>query len=248
MNEVLAEFNVYRHNDADTVEGDLHELEKRHGAQLMALNEVTGDGPERGVSAFVKRMAWSAYQPREGRELALIWNPGIWRAEPFFGVRRISGSGPVKFTPPRHLIWQGLYHRPSGTRHLVYVTHVTQGYAKEGPDAPPAGAWRDEAAREALLRISATVANHMAEQDAYGFHHLLGDLNARQNNRDEWWYPHPLLEAAFVRDTQPKSIDYMLHSHMAATNGLTVVKRYAVDKGIDSDHPAQVKVVKLPKR
>jgi hypothetical protein len=190
-------------------------------------------------------MAWSAYQPREADELGLIWNPDVWRAEPLFGVRRISDRGPVKYLPPRFLIWQGLYHRPTQARHLFYVTHITQGYAKDDGEVPEA-AWRRQAARDALLRIAATTANHMAEQDAYAFHHLLGDMNARQNNASEWWYPHPLLESGFVRDTMPKSIDYMLHSRMADANGLRVVKRTSVHRGIDSDHDAQVKRIKLP--
>lgn len=240
----LVEYNVFRKNSAATVEGDLHQLVRDHAADLIAVNEASSATSDKGVDAFVDRIRWRAFQPREADELGILWNPDVWRAEPQFGVRRISDRGPVGYLPPRHLIWQGLVHRPTGTRHLVYCTHITQGYAKDDPELPH-GAWRDHAARTALLRIAATTATHMAELDQYQHHHLLGDLNARQNNRDEWWYPHPLLEAGWVRDTMPKSIDYVLHSHMAADNGLRVVKRYSTVKGMDSDHAAQVKRVRI---
>lgn len=251
MSIVVASYNVFRKNDADTVEGDLHELEKQHQAQLMALQEAHNDPDSggtagRGVASFVRRMGWSEYRPKEGRQLALIWNPDIWRAEPFFGVRKLSDKGPVKYTPPTHVIWHGLYHRPSQTRHLVYCAHVMRGYAKEGADAPQPQAWLDEAARSGLLRLLALSASHQLDQPGYAFHHLWGDLNARQNNRDRWWYPHPLLESLYERDTVPRSIDYMLHSHASTDAGLKVVKRYTVGSGggMDSDHAAQVKVMR----
>lgn len=242
----LAEYNVFRKNPAATIESDLSELIRVHGVDLIAVNEASSATSDPGVKRFVRRLAWHAYQPGEANELGILWNPDVWRAEALFGVRRISGRGPVAYLPARQLIWIGLVHRPTGTKHLVYCTHITGGYAKDDNAGLSHTAWRDVAARQALLRVAATTAAHMAEHDEYRFHHLLGDLNARQNNRDEWWYPHPLLESGFVRDTMPKSIDYMLHSHMAADAGLKVVKRTSVRKGMDSDHAAHLKTVSLP--
>lgn len=244
---VIGEYNVLRTNVADVVEEDLHQLEKDHDVQLLALCEANSRSADRGVDSFVSRMAWSAYQPKEAGELALCWNPDLWRAVPFFGVKRLSDQGPVKFTPPRFVIWQGLYHRPSQTRHLIYATHLTQGYAKTGADQPPAADWRDTAARTALLRLVALTASHMVDQPAFRYHHLAGDLNARQSNRDRWWYPHPVLESLWERDTVPPSLDYLMHSHASVDAGLKVVKRYRVGAagGMDSDHAAQIKQLRV---
>lgn len=237
-----AEFNVLFKNTPEVVEQDLHQLEKGTGAQLVALNEA-GPTVDKGVDAFVKRMAWQQLAPG-GVTNRILWNPDEWRAEPFFGHRRISDRGPTK-APPRSLVWQGLYHRPSKTRHLVYSTHVTAGYARED-GKPGSHGWRDVLAQQGLLRIAATVAEHAAERgEDFPYQHLWGDLNCGQRNRQEWWYPHPLLEAFFVRDTMPKAIDYMMHSHRAAAAGLKVGRRYSFDRGLDSDHRAQVKVHRL---
>lgn len=243
----MASYNVFRKLDADTVEGDLHQLQRQDDVDLMGLQEVQDvtASAGTGVRQYVDRMAWSSYIPKETRNLALIWNPDVWRAEPFFGVRKLSDKGPVKYTPPTWVIWHGLYHRPSQTRHLVYDTHVMRGYAKEAADAPQPQAWLDEAARLGLLRIVQLVASHMVDHGVFTYHHLLGDLNARQDNRARWWYPHPVLESLFARDTRPHSIDYMLHSHAAEDAGLRVVSRKVVDKGLDSDHAAQVKTMRV---
>lgn len=249
---VMASYNVFRKNDAATVSGDLNTLHKRHNVELAALQEAHND-PDSGGTAgdgvedFTHRMAWSSYKPREARQLAIVWNPDVWRAEPFFGVRKLSDKGPVKYTPPTHVIWHGLYHRPTQTRHLVYCAHIMRGYAKEGPEAPQPQAWLDEAARSGLLRLVQLSAAHQIDQPGYTFHHLAGDLNARQNNRDRWWYPHPVLESLYERDTVPRSIDYVMHSHASADAGLRVTKRYTVGDGggMDSDHAAQVKVMRV---
>lgn len=239
---VFGQLNVLFQNTDAQVQGDLQQLVDRERVSLLALNEA-GPTVDAGVDAFTEHNGWSEYRPKDAGSDRILWDPEVYKALPFFGARQLSDRGPAKYNPPRHLIWHGLQHRASGTRHLVYCTHLTAGYAD---DSKGLQAWRDQSTRVAVLRVLATTAGHMAEHSAYDFHHLLGDLNARQDDHSEWWYPAAALTSVWQPDTRPNRIDYVMHSRWSTARGLKVSRRYYVGRGIDSDHEAQIKVMELP--
>lgn len=232
----LCQLNVLHSLTPAQVQGDLEQLLTDEQPSLFALNEV-GPDVAPGVDAFVNLHGWVQYAPSVTSN-RLVWNPNVWRPTPVRGHRKLSEHGPTKVDPPTFLIWQGLEHQPSQTRHLVFCTHLTHGY--NNPDAP-FQAWRDATARQALLRVLGVTANAVVDHPDHTRHHLLGDLNARQELASPWWYPTPVLGSLWAPDAMPKRIDYMMHSRPSADLGLRVLRRYAVSKGIDSDHAAQVK-------
>lgn len=246
----FVEYNVLFRNKRATIAGDVERLARP--GRVLCLNEVSkGDTPPgRGVDDAVGKLGWEQWHEESG-DNRILWDPAVWASDGFRGNRQVGPSAKewgidAANNPPRWLLWQGLTHIESGTRHLFYCTHVTAGYAK------PEGAWsdrledyKDDSAMHHMLWVVSLVARHMLTQRHYTFHHLLGDLNSQQHNEAVWWYPARVLDGLFVPDTQPRSIDWMLHSHQSAAKGLKVKRRWSLGAkdGLHSDHRAQLKAV-----
>lgn len=244
--ETLCEYNVLFRNTRATIAGDVRELGGL--ASLLVLNEATPEGAGgKGVADGVRDLGWKLFTGERGDNV-IAWDPRVWQPDVFKGNRQVAPSAAewglpaARFNPPRYVLWHGFTHRATGTRHLVYGTHVTAGYARpEGQFSEGLEDYKDDSAMHHMLWLVSTVARHMLAHRDYEHHHLLGDLNAQQRKEGVWWYPARILDGLFVADTLPRSIDYVLHSHRSVASGLRVRKRWSAR--LHSDHPAHLKTV-----
>lgn len=234
---VLGTYNC-RFDVPDVVtQGDVVTLAET--ATLLVLTEARSPG----VTAGLAEVGWREFRSPRDSEVRIAWDPTYWAAiGDVFGEKLLHGHGPGKFLPARHLAWQGLLHKPSGTRHVAMGVHVTAGYAADAAHQ----AWRDWAARQALLGVVAKSAS-LIRQDGLQFHHLAGDLNAHRVKTGEWWYPVPILDSLYHPDDKVGGLDYVMHSRASEDNGLRQVARWLVTEGLASDHPAHLKRVKFPR-
>lgn len=233
----LATYNC-QFNIPDVVtEGDVATLTTM--ASLLVLTEARSPA----VSKALGQAGWREFRSPRDAEVRIAWDPSRWAAMPdVFGSQLIHDHGPGKYLPARHLPWQGLLHKASGTRHLVMGAHVTAGYAADAGHQ----AWRDWAGRQHLLAIVAKGADLMRD-DRLEFHHLLGDLNAHRTKTGEWWYPVRVLDSLYAPDDKVGGLDYVFHSRSSVDNGLRVSRRWLVTEGLASDHPAHFKRVTFPR-
>ena len=244
--EVFLHYNVLYKNDRATVRGDLETLVKRYpNISLMDLNEARENTPQgRGIKDFCRAHGWEyRWSPSD---VVLAWDPKTWTLDEFGGSRKIAkGARELGHTfshnPARHLTWQGLTHR-DGTRHLVYGGHHTAGYYKpDGAYPPVVQAYKRQAGQACVLNTNAVQAGHFAAHPEYGFHHFLIDMNCPQGGLDRfWWLPTIVTRGLWVPDTRKGAIDWIMHSHAAAANGLTVRKRWVERRDMDSDHAAHL--------
>jgi hypothetical protein len=143
------------------------------------------------------------------------------------------------------MLWKSLVHK-DGSVHRFYVTHLPQGYAKpEGSFSDKVEWFKDIVAKEAVLTIDHITNRHINgnPKSVVEFDHLLGDMNSRQANHQQPWYPSNVWDDNWIPDTKPGSIDWMMHSKRAKVNGLHVISRTTIGKehGLDSDHRANLK-------
>ena len=231
----LGTYNCLFTNDPDVTRQDVAELAGL--ADLLVLTEARSTGVDQALRA----LGWREFRhPRESSD-RIVWDPEVWQALDVFGDDLVHGSGPGKYLPARHITWQGLRHRASGTRHLVMASHVTAGYAGDAAHQ----AWRDWAARQHLLGIVARTAR-LEQRDDLDYFHLAGDLNAHRVRTQEWWYPVRILGSLYSPDDKEGvgGLDYVMHTRLSEDRGLRETRRWTVD--LHSDHPAHLKTVRFP--
>ncbi len=231
----IGTYNLLFSNTPGEWEGDIRDLADR--SSLLVLTEARA----KAVGGIIRELGWQEFHRKDTSD-RITWDPAIWAATDVFGSDHIHDKGPGKYQPARWLTWQALEHRASGTRHVFLAAHVTAGYAGDNPFQR----WRDEAARRFLLAIVQHTAR-MCLRDDIEFHHLLGDLNAHRARTQEWWYPVRILNSLYMPDDKVPGLDYVMHTRLAADRGLEVARRWTVDKGMDSDHPAHLKRVRFPR-
>ena len=241
--EVIGHYNVLRKNSKTTVQNDIEDLAKRasafdlnEGNQVKAIREVLAD----------LGYHWDRV---EGGSDWLCWDPQAWSERPWHKVWKVSKSAhemgfDFKVNPARFLIARALVHRPSGERFDLYATHLAAGYAKpEGTFPDRLERLKDLQAKQGVHNVERITSSRIRARKAVAFHILNGDMNSRQDNRDEPWYPANVWRDTWRPDSRPGSIDWMMISRKASQHGLRVEKRYALgDKpgqaGFDSDHSA----------
>lgn len=244
--ETFGHYNVFRKNSPQVVAEDVSNLLKR--CSVVDLDEVIP-----GLVSAVKRVIRDhKFDSVHYGSVWLVWDPKVWDEMGFYRQVKLCRSAKelgynIPFHPERHLIGQGLNHVKSNTNHLVTATHLPQGYAKEeGEKADRIARLEDLQAMEAVHKLDVTLEEWIKDNPRFNFHYLQGDMNSRQSNRQEHWYPANALRDQWVPDTMPNSIDWMMHSRQSTKHGLDVVRRWSENKGWNSDHPAEFKRVQFP--
>lgn len=230
----LATWNTNFRDPASEVEANVFQLLST--CQVAGLTEARSEG----VDEALARKEWAQFQVGSDR---LVWDPALWTPRGPQGQVPVHPKGPGKFLPARELAWITLEHTGSGTRHLFMFTHVTSGYAS--PEDLPFRAWRERAAQDHLLAIVEHSARLIA-LERIGFHHLLGDLNAKPARVAAWWYPVRLLDSLYVEDPEA-GLDYLMHSRASRAVGLEVARRWTEALGSEGIHPAHYKRVTFPR-
>ena len=189
---------------------------------------------------------------REGLRATRDHNLGMYRptgwasSEPIFwdrdvlrGIRLLRGKykchdGVADLTPARGLVWRMLLHLDSGAEILAINKHPINGYAKNKPPA----AKRRRLAKEDWRETDKEV-DYLFDKLKPDFGILAGDLNARLDNLDRWFYPGNILKEDWQTGRGfPNGIDQVLVSRKGPAR-TTDRKTFAAK----SDHKLRIAVV-----
>ena len=244
--ETIAEYNLLFRNTDKVIAGDLKKLMQI--ASVAALNEGSATHVD-VIKRVCTEAGWGYYY--SGESDWIIWDKKVWKATGRQKMWSISPSAAslgltFKYSPARRMIRRPLKHIKTGAVHAFFCTHIVQGYAKpEGTFHDKFEAYKDLAAKAGILRVDNITQRWVDRPETSEFDHLLGDMNVRQANKQEPWYPANVWTDQWVPDTQPGSIDWMMHSRRSVRHGLKVVKRYTLGKtaGFDSDHRFNAKTI-----
>lgn len=244
--ETIGEYNVLFRNSDKVIVGD---LKKAMGfTSVLGINEGSSVHAN-AIRKLCEQMNWGSFY--SGESDWVLWDRDVWKASGRQKMWTISPSAaslglPFKYSPARRMIRRPLKHVKSGDIHGFFVTHIVQGYAKpEGAFSDKFEAYKDLAAKAGILRVDNITQRWIDNPYTAKFDHLLGDMNVRQGNKQEPWYPANVWADQWKPDTLPGSIDWMMHSRRSERNGLRVVKRYTLGAtaGFDSDHRFNAKTV-----
>lgn len=175
----------------------------------------------------------------DGIPLAIDWDRKIFSGQPYRGVRKLHGPMPgsedqIGFAA-RYLQFVEMLHKPGGERFMLVNLHATNGALKPETDTQwdaAHDAWKNEAVRTYWLGVVAFLARQM-RRNVYTAILVVGDFNGRLLNRDEWYYPGPLLDGLLTMDLDaPESID-----HISATLDSEVSFTRRRFRHGNSDHP-----------
>lgn len=242
----IVEYNVLFRNPRKVILGDV--LDLMDIGSVMGLNEGARGEPAQAIREACAKRKWQFVTT--GESDWLLWNPNFWSPRGAAHTHKICQSAQelgttIKLHPARYMVSQALRHQ-DGSVHDFNVTHLPQGFAKpEGSFSDKIEWLVDVQAKEATLRVH-NITERRIKANKAKFHHLMGDMNVRQANTQQPWYPANLWDDLWVSDTLPGSIDWMMISKVSLKNGMRVVDRDTYDHGdgMNSDHKANSQKVR----
>lgn len=221
----------------DTPDKWASDLEKSHTfASVRGLQEAGGSQAREAIRAHAKKFKLGLYHPLDVAD-PILWDKTVFSRVLFErGSVKVHEAAPfMRYNPERHFVWRGLKHRESGKRILFVNLHATAGYAQNENDTP----WGDKADKwknETAAKMWKSLAEFLRKQNArktWDAIVIVGDFNARLTNRDEPYFPGPMLDELCVFDDAPRNIDHLIYTR---SSKVRQTRRFAVSKGVHSDH------------
>lgn len=214
---------------------------------LSGLQEVSSLRAKATVKLYTAKHEFGTYGLRTSTPI--IHRRNTWK--PVRGARGIiTAHGPAGFmelNPARTIVYRGFSHRETGHRIMVIVVHPTAGYAKPEPNAwgPKANDWKDDTAKIYWRRV-VNLTERFERSGKWDAIVILGDFNARLNNRREPFFPGVVLAPYYRTGAEialmPNSIDYIVETKKSKVRR---VRRYKQFKGVFTDHPIQFSVLEF---